>query len=211
MDYANFYKTNGHSFDEYDASHAGRLDALVSDLHLNDLKGKVADIGCGIGFLHKRLCPEVQENYYGFDGAEVTNMPFKYRQVDLDNFTKVQSVPNYFDTVLCFETLEHLTNPYDCLLAIKNILKPNGKLVISIPEISTTHNTIYPGLLYPVKNFLNFLGQMAFQVVDHRVHRVCFSQEIITVINKGWDESKMLFKKTEEKFKSIPPHISINL
>ena len=206
-----FYTTYGQPYDQYERSHKNRLDFLVEDLNLNDLKNKkIADIGCGLGFIYNRLLPEIQENYFGYDGAGFDNAPFNYSQVDLDVFS-LPSMHNFFDVALCFETIEHLTNPYACLLEIKKILKKDGILFLSIPNVNTTHNTIYPGLLYPVSNFISFLGQMAFEIVSHKLHDKNFYQEVFVLKNKGWEHSNMLWSKSEEKFKNIPPHVFVNL
>jgi len=208
--YSSFYNTNGHSYQEYENSHKARLDFLVEDLKLNSLEDqKIADIGCGIGFIYNRLNPIIQKNYYGFDGANFDNPHFNYDKVDLDNFNI--NKPNFFDVVLCFETLEHLTNPYNCLLEIKNILKHNKLLYLTIPNSKTQHNTIYPGLLYPVENFIQFLNQMAFKIIDHKIHDKSFYQEVFILENRSWEESKMLWHRHEDKFRNIPPHISVNL
>lgn len=211
MKYSKFYKTYGHSYEEYDKSHKERLDFLVKDLHLNSLKDKkIADVGCGLGFIYNRLNPEIQKNYQGYDGTSIKNAPFKYQKIDLDNFIKVKE-ENFFDLVLCFETVEHLTNPYNCLLGIKKILKENGIVFLTIPSPETEHNTIYPSLIYPTENFTAFLFQLAFEIIDHKKHNKSFHQELFILRNKDWSHSKMLWQKSEEKFRNIPPHISINL
>ena len=120
MKYSKFYKTHGHSYEEYEKSHKERLDFLTKDLHLNSLEGKkIADVGCGLGFIYNRLNPKIQKNYKGYDGAAIKNPPFKYKKIDLDNFINVKE-DCFFDLVLCFETIEHLTNPYNCLLFCLN-------------------------------------------------------------------------------------------
>ena len=208
--YDKFYKTYGHSYDEYESSHKARLDHLVKDLSLNQLtEKKIADMGCGLGFIYQRLTPQIQQNYIGYDAAIIERPPFEYRRVDLNNF----EIENFgeFDCVLCFETLEHLTNPYSFLENVKKMLKEDGILYLTIPALEVTHNTIYPGLLYPVANFIQFLGQMAFEIKSHRIHDKNFKQEVFELINKNWNFSKMLFHKEEPKFKNISPLESVNL
>jgi len=58
---------------------------------------------------------------------------------------------------------------------------------------------------------MQFLEQLAFEIQDHRLHDKSFYQEVFTLRNKTWNDSKMLWSKSEEKFKNIPPHISVNL
>jgi SAM-dependent methyltransferase len=40
-----------------------------------------------------------------------------------------------FDTIICFETLEHLDSPYNVLREFKRVLKADGKIWISIPNV----------------------------------------------------------------------------
>lgn len=40
-----------------------------------------------------------------------------------------------FDVILCGDVLEHLVNPYKTLELLKRLLKPNGVLIASIPNI----------------------------------------------------------------------------
>ncbi len=210
MKYQDFYDTYGHSYEEYDETHKRRFDFLIEDLKLNELKDKqIADMGCGLGFIFNRLTPEIQKNYFGYDGTKIDNAPFNYEQVDLDNFST--SKEGYFDAAFCFETLEHLTNPYSCLMEVKKCLKKDGILYLSIPHQATEHNTIYPGLLYPVQNFITFLKQMAFEIVDIKFHNKAFNQNVFILKNKGWEHCQMLWYKQEPKFHNIPPHIHINL
>jgi len=210
MKYSKFYETYGHSYEEYNRSHKDRLDFLVEDLRLNKLENHlIADIGCGLGFIYNRLNLEIQKNYHGYDGAEIKDCPFNYIQTDLDTFTTNEQ--DKYDVVFCFETIEHLTNPYNCLLQIKKMLKQDHYLYLTIPNVQTTHNTIYPGLLYPVDNFIVFLKQLAFDIQRHIIHDKSFYQEVFILKNKDWSNSKMLWEKTEDKFYNIPPHISVKL
>jgi 2-polyprenyl-3-methyl-5-hydroxy-6-metoxy-1,4-benzoquinol methylase len=208
-----FYSTLGHSYQEYENSHKDRLDFLIKDLKLNKLNGSIGDFGCGLGFIYYRLNKKLKKQYVGYDFTTLDKKPFNYQRVDLNNFdfTNEKLLYGIYDYAFCFETLEHLTNPYNCLFQIKYLLKKNGILFLSIPNKDCTHNTIYPSLLYPVDNFIVFLNQMAFQAIKHVKHDKCFSQEVFTLINKDWNESKMLFYKSEKKFRNIPPHLSVNL
>lgn len=211
MKQIDFYSTYLHDYDSYEQSHGKRLDFLVEDLKLNELDGFIGEFGCGLGFIFNRLKPELQKKYVGYDYTDLKNFSFEYHKVDLNNFVIEEKDKKKFDYIFCFETVEHLENIYNCLIQIKNSLKKDGLLFLSIPNIDCTHNTIYPGLLYPVQNFIQFLGQMSFEIKDYRIHNKCFKQEVFTLINKDWDFSKMLFYKNEEKFRNIPPHISVNL
>jgi SAM-dependent methyltransferase len=49
---------------------------------------------------------------------------------DLDN-PKLNGV---FDSIFCFEVIEHLMNPLNLLLEIRRVLRPSGRLFLSTPK-----------------------------------------------------------------------------
>jgi SAM-dependent methyltransferase len=42
---------------------------------------------------------------------------------------------NIFDKILCFETLEHCDSPFHVLKEFKRVLKSNGKILVSLPNV----------------------------------------------------------------------------
>lgn len=222
---SNFYSLDGHSMQEYERSHKARLDFLVEDLKLDDISNSaIADVGCGYAPIFRRLrkaaAPQANNYFVGFDGDDsgLARQVCHYEQADLNqpfeldySFWQNRSQIQKFQVVLCFETLEHLTNPYSLLISIKKMLIEDGILYLSIPHEDCTHNTIYPGLLYPVSNFEDFLKQMALEIEDHRIHDKAFKQHVFTLRNKDWSHSKMKWHKPEDKFRNISPQLAVNL
>lgn len=207
-----FYKLQTEEI--YEKAHGPRLDFLVKDLKLDEIKDSVIyDFGGGPGFIFKRLPNDAGNIYFVVDGADTKVSYGSQIQVDMNNPFALRVLvtrPNA-DVAFCFEVLEHLGNPYNCLSEIKDILKPDGLLYLSVPHISTTHNTLYPGLFYPVDNFKEFLGQMAFEIIEHRYHDKAFTQEVFILRNKSWEHSKLKFPKHEPKFRGLPPIGAINI
>lgn len=207
-----FYDTIGQPIKEYEQSHKPRFDFLIEDLKINEIKNSsILDVGCGYGPIYNRIKKENNNFYCGIDGAGLKN-PFDYIISDLsyDKFSEFYK-DKKFDFIFCFETFEHITNPYHCLLEIKKLMHEDSVFYLSIPHVSVTHNTIYPSLFYPAQNFIIFLEQCAMEIIDARVHDKSFMQNVFILKSKDWSHSKMLWHKSDEKFKNIPPHISINL
>ncbi len=212
---SSFYELDGHSIEAYEASHKPRLDFLVEDLKLHDIQGKhIGDFGCGYAPIFRRLVNDKDNTFFGYDGdnSYAALDACRYHQCDLNQrINTSESFDGLLDIAFCFETLEHLTNPYVCLTEIKRILKKDGTLYLSIPHEACTHNTIYPGLFYPVGNFIEFLGQMAFEIQDHRVHDKAFKQHVFILKNLDWSACRMKWHKHEDKFRGKTPTEQVNL
>lgn len=216
----NFFTKNADQgyIDQYDKDHGPRLDDLIQHFDLNRhlfLKN-VVDIGGGLGFLGKRL----KSQYTVFDGAQIpdskklTDGLWKTYDLDYEKFGDlfIKEFPYYlFDAGFCLETLEHLTNPYNCLAEIKKIVKENGDIYISIPCENVWHNAIYPGLLWPKENFEQFLGQMALPIIEYYRWNQGWNTHTWRLRNAPWTEAKMLFEKKEAKFYGKTPVEYVNL
>ena len=206
----------GQSKEDYERSHSARLDFLIEDLQLDQLSGcRIGDFGCGYGCTLKRMPTDKDNNYFGWDGYEntVASKYCDYRVVNFDHeFSEDFLASNeHLDVGCCFETIEHVQNPYNMLYEIKKILKTDGILHLSIPDIKVTHNTIYPSLMYPSENFEVFLRQMAFEVIKKTMHDKSHVQVVYKLKNKTWEHCQMVWHKPEDVYRNSPPHIAINL
>lgn len=216
-----FYAKDSYQ-ESYDSQHGARLDEVVRH---HDLKSRLADkrvvdIGGGMGFLGKRL--DSATDYWVIDGAEIAEKDrlcdggWVRFDLDRDQFGTYRDTTlcGPFDAAFCLETLEHLSNPYHCLEQIKQLVKPDGEVYLSIPPESVTHNVVYPGLLWPAQNFAQFLGQMALEIVDAWTYTPKdrgWPAYQFKCLNRGWDQKRMLFPKSEEKFRLATPLECTNL
>ncbi|MBI3599652.1 MAG: class I SAM-dependent methyltransferase [Nitrospinae bacterium] len=133
---------------------------------------KVLDIGCGEGTLVRMLAERGYESYgvdaslSGIEHAKKKNIPERIFLSDIE--TEGVPFPDYlFDCVCCFETIEHLTNPYRAMSEIKRVLKPSGKLLVSIPNPMIGHPLIYPGL-FTKRYFKEFLIVNGMKITNIR-------------------------------------------
>ena len=51
-----------------------------------------------------------------------------------------------FDLLLMFEVIEHLKNPQQAIEEIQRVVRPNGRILLSIPNPRTGHPYLYPEL-----------------------------------------------------------------
>jgi len=100
---------------------------------------KVLDVGCGAGNLGIGL-KEKNCEVWGMDVSEKSVKKSKKKMghvflVDLEKASKWPFLQK-FDFVVLADILEHLRNPEDILKLSKNHLKPDGKIIVSIPNVA---------------------------------------------------------------------------
>jgi len=133
--------------DQVGAAHLFDLGAwhLTSQEYIGDTlqlvatfaQGKVLDFGGGIGThaIAAALCPNVDQVIYC--DINPMNRDFVAKRVaDLGLGDKVQCVlevpeNTIFDTVICFDVLEHLPDPSQQLLQFHQLLNPAGKMILN--------------------------------------------------------------------------------
>lgn len=119
-----------------------------------DLKAgtKVADIGCGLGYLGFTFWPYFGRNglYCGIDvsddliqeAEELSSQWATEGQVDFrtGDAYKLDLADNSFDVVMCQTLLMHLGNPEKAIREMKRVLKPGGTIFCAEPD-NLTHST----------------------------------------------------------------------
>jgi ubiquinone/menaquinone biosynthesis C-methylase UbiE len=103
--------------------------------------GHVLDIACGIGYgaeLVDRNNRVVE--YIGVDNAEVAieeakgTYSAKNRSFELGTVTSLRFPEETFDTIISFETLEHIRDASDAVRELRRVLKRDGLLIGSVPD-----------------------------------------------------------------------------
>ncbi|MCA9071983.1 MAG: class I SAM-dependent methyltransferase, partial [Planctomycetaceae bacterium] len=46
---------------------------------------------------------------------------------------------NQFDTILCSQVLEHVPRPWDAIAELTRVLRPKGRLLLTVPHLSMIH------------------------------------------------------------------------
>ncbi len=117
--------------------HLTSMDYIGDTLRLiaDRSQGRVLDFGGGIGThaIAAALCPNVSEVIY-CDINPINYNFVKYRIQQLGLESKVScclelDASKTFDTINCFDVMEHLPDPSDILLEFHRILNPSGRMV----------------------------------------------------------------------------------
>lgn len=106
-------------------------------LSLIDKPGLALDLGSSTGMLTESL-KEKGVDSIGVDiedPSKVTAPFLKYYRVDLNHPEKLE-FKREFDYIILSDILEHLHSPWQLLIHVRQFLKPEGKLIVSLPNIA---------------------------------------------------------------------------
>jgi SAM-dependent methyltransferase len=105
--------------------------------------GRVLEVGCGAG----ALLYDLRERGYTGIGVEVSD---RARMIanevlgadqSMEVCAQIPSGPSEsFDLVMAFEVLEHIENDREALMSWLRLLKPGGRLIISVPALRRRWN-----------------------------------------------------------------------
>lgn len=124
-----------------------RLSILLNSLpeYIFENSERVLDVGCGTGDLGYLIRQKYDCEVFGIDlnkyaVKQARKIKVKARLSDLEKRWPYQK--DYFDLVISVQVVEHLLNPDHFLKESKRVLKPNGLLVISTPNLAAWFNRI---------------------------------------------------------------------
>src|SRR5262245_50159978 len=108
----------------------------------------VLDLGCGRG----RLGFEIEQLGYRVTGVEANRVAIaaalgrisELIEMDLLQFERVEFALSgrRFDWLLASDVLEHLANPLETLQFYRHLLKPGGRLIVSLPNVALWDNRL---------------------------------------------------------------------
>ncbi len=109
---------------------------------------RVLDLGTGTGALGKYLQsrhPGTLIDGVTYNREEAAQAAAYYRRIEVDDLDTCELVSLFakgsYDYIVCADVLEHLRNPAHILKASQQLLAPDGRLLISVP------NAAYCGLI----------------------------------------------------------------
>lgn len=144
-----------------------------------DANGLVLDLGCGVGYGSWYLAQNSHSGLVcGVDGSIECIMHARkyFSHAKTSFFCKNLDDPRRlfhlkFDLVVCFELLEHVRNDLELLNNIFYILKPAGKLILSVPNeasfpFASTMNP-YHFRHYSYNEIVDLLHSTNFKVTEY--------------------------------------------
>ncbi|MGJ5672163.1 MAG: class I SAM-dependent methyltransferase [Nostochopsis sp.] len=124
---------------ELGAWHLTSSDYIGNTLRLiaDYAQGRVLDFGGGIGThaIAAALCPQVEQVIYcDLNPINCNFVRYRAEQMGLSKkivFCQEISPEETFETILCFDVLEHLLDPSQQLLKFHQALTPTGKVILN--------------------------------------------------------------------------------
>jgi 2-polyprenyl-3-methyl-5-hydroxy-6-metoxy-1,4-benzoquinol methylase len=102
----------------------------------------ILDVGCGDGTLSLYFKDKFRKIY----GVEIAEEAARLAQIQgvfpsvMDVNVSLSYRDNTHETIICLEVIEHLLDPCYLLSEIYRVLKPNGQLVLTTPNIRNFRN-----------------------------------------------------------------------
>jgi len=132
--------------------------------------GACLDIGCG------------DQPYRGL----IESLGAKYESVDVEDRTEnvnymsdihdMSDVPQEaFDSAICLEVLEHVSNPFVAVREIAKLLKPGGVLILSVPHLSRVHEAPHDYFRFTRFGIQSILESSGFDMLEMRPTGSLFS------------------------------------
>jgi len=129
-----------------------------------EIKGDVLDFGCG-----SKPYENLFVNSRSYIGCDIEVSGHDHRDSKIDCFFDGEILPfrsGRFDTVVSFETFEHIFNLPEILNEINRVTKPAGYLLVSVPFVWAEHEAPYDFARYTSFGITHLLKGAGYQVVE---------------------------------------------
>jgi 2-polyprenyl-3-methyl-5-hydroxy-6-metoxy-1,4-benzoquinol methylase len=99
--------------------------------------GQVLDVGCGAGAVGRELRAAGAERLVGveLDPAAAERARPAYDELLVGTVEELlDRIPGSFDTIVCYDVLEHLVDPWRVLSGLRRLANPGCRLHVSVPN-----------------------------------------------------------------------------
>lgn len=153
------------------------------------ITGNVIDVGCG------RKPYRALFHCDSYIGLDIENPGHSHENEDIDVFYDGKIFPfdaKSFDNALCNQVLEHVFNPDEFLSEIHRVLKPGGKLLLTVPFAWDEHEQPYDFARYSSFGLRHLMEKNGFEI-EKSIKSVNDSRAIAQLWNT------FIYKKTVTK------------
>ncbi|MGB1251869.1 MAG: class I SAM-dependent methyltransferase [Candidatus Promineifilaceae bacterium] len=127
------------------------------------LRGRLLDIGCGQK-PYQEILSDSAESYIGLD---YTNTLHGFEQVDvMGQGLQLPFPAESFDSVVCFQVLEHVPTPQQLMNEIFRVLKSDGHAFIATPFMWGEHEQPHDYFRYTRYGLAHLAQTAGFEIVS---------------------------------------------
>lgn len=126
--------------------------------------GKLLDLGCGSVPMYEFYKSKVNE----VTCADWENCAHVISHIDIfcDLNSSLPFEDNSFETIICSDVLEHLSNPKGTLSEVKRILKKDGKLIMNFPFMYGLHEEPYDYCRYTKYRMRTWFEDLDLKIIE---------------------------------------------
>lgn len=183
----------------HDGLARNRTHDWIVDLLSKGKRGSLLDIPAGRGSLAVRL----KEKGFDVSCGDINPSTFKVEGIEIRKGDLSQSLPfpaETFDFVTCIDGLEHVENPANAIREFQRILKPGGKLILSLPNylnIERRLRFLFTGLVSKIplpkrsgKDRFENLWMLHITILTYPVLKLFLEYSGFEVLEIGQDKKK---------------------
>jgi SAM-dependent methyltransferase len=155
-------------------------------------RGNLLDVGCGT----KPYRPLF--SVLSYEGLEIDTDRARAAGF-ADHYYDGETMPfpdQSFDSIICNQVLEHVFNPDFFIGELSRVLRPNGKLIVTVPFVWDEHEQPFDYARYSSFGLRHLLAGGGFKTVDQRKTLANFSiiGQLINayIFKKAWSGIKPL-------------------
>ena len=150
----------------------------VLDL-LGDIKNeKVLDCGAGKGSFARKLIKKNAKVYACDIDSRIFKLKIPFKRSDFNN--KVPFNTSFFDKIVSIEVIEHLENPAIFIKELNRVLRKNGQLVLTTPNIQNAKSK----LQFLFKSEFHWFQENEFGIQGSQHIHPLYWREIIFLLEK---------------------------
>jgi SAM-dependent methyltransferase len=136
--------------------------AIASSSH--ELSGPLLDVGCG-SQPYRSLFSVAEYIGLEFDTPETRQLAIADVFYDGGRFPFDNGK---FASVLCNQVLEHVFNPAEFVAELFRVLRPGGRLLLTVPFVWDEHHQPYDYARYSSFGLLYLLKAAGFKIINHQ-------------------------------------------
>lgn len=122
-------------------------------LHIGETKAgdRVLDVGCRRGLALRTMKQSMELDVVGIEPGEHDAEIAAAHGIEMHIGVLETFDPgdHLFDQIQMFHVLEHVHDPLDCLIRLRSMLKPTGRLIIDVPDMMTPYGGLEWFFQYP--------------------------------------------------------------